>query len=183
MRPLPAGGPLHVARLSAILFVCCAAGAASPHTCTDCHGPARALCKSCHSGLAEGKKHVHGALRAPCTVCHDPHASQFPHILRAAINDLCLECHAGGFGTAATVTLFKGSVKLPRELLGGLQPLAVRAGHPVPDHPVFAAAGIGQREINCLSCHTPHASEGSPDLLVSGAAGRKGLCGKCHSPP
>lgn len=165
-----------MARFSAILFVCCVAGAAPRHI------PVRAACTSCHSGLTEGKKHVHSALRAPCTVCHDPNESRLPHLLRAATNDLCMECHAGEFGTAATVTLFNGSVKLPRASLGDLRPLAVREGHPVPDHPVFASAGIGQREINCLSCHTPHASDGSPDLLVSGAAGRKGLCGKCHSP-
>ncbi len=170
------------------------ASAASRHgkvSCTDCHEPhagegkpkLKAACGPCHSGVAEGKKFVHGAMRLPCTVCHDPHASAFPHTLRAATNGLCLECHAGGFGTADPVMLFQGVVKLPREAVRDLKPLPVRAGHPVPYHPVFAAAGIGQREINCLSCHTPHASEGSPDLLVSGASGRKGLCGNCHSPP
>jgi predicted CXXCH cytochrome family protein len=165
------------------------------NSCTDCHEshagrgkpslkqPVSALCASCHSGLTEGKKFVHGAMKAPCTVCHDPHASAFPHTLRAATNDLCLECHAGGFGPGGTVSLFGGAVKLPREVLGDLKPLPVRAGHPVPYHPVFASADIGLREINCLSCHTAHASEGSPDLLVSGASGRKGLCGRCHSAP
>lgn len=145
--------------------------------------PAGALCISCHGDLVEGKKFVHGALRAPCTVCHDPHASDFPHTLRAATNELCLECHEGGFGPGAALTLFRGAVKVPRQLFGDMKPLAVRSGHPVPLHPVFAPADVGQREINCLSCHTAHASEGSRDLLVSGASGRKGLCGKCHSPP
>jgi predicted CXXCH cytochrome family protein len=205
--------PVHGARtilksicLTAIVLLCAGAGragaqepapAASRHgtDCTNCHetpagegkpklkSAAGKLCVSCHSGVTEGKKFVHGALRLPCTVCHDPHESRFPRLLRAGINDLCMECHAGGFGGSATVTLFKGEVKLPREAVGNLQPLPVRAGHPVPYHPVFAAAGLGQREINCLSCHTPHASEASPDLLISGASGRKGLCGKCHSPP
>ncbi len=163
--------------------------------CTDCHEAhagqgkpklkqtAGALCTSCHGDIAEGKKFVHGALRAPCIVCHDPHAPDFPHILRAATNELCMECHEGGFGPGAALTLFKGAVKVPRQLLADIKPLAVRSGHPVPLHPVFAPADVGQREINCLSCHTPHASEESKDLLVSGASGRKGLCGKCHSPP
>jgi len=140
-----------------------------------------ASCARCHSELTHGKKYVHEPVRHSCTICHDPQASQSPTLLRAPLNDLCLECHGAGERPGDTVALFNGRVKVPGTLLHGLRPLPVRAGHPVPYHPVFVPAGMGLPEINCLSCHTPHASDGSPQLLVSGAEGRKGLCVKCHS--
>jgi predicted CXXCH cytochrome family protein len=140
-----------------------------------------ASCAKCHADLTEGKKYIHQPVRVSCTICHDPQASEVPKMLRAATNDLCLECHGAGERPGATVALFNGRVKVPGALLRGLRPLPVRAGHPEPYHPVFVPAGMGLPEINCLSCHTPHASDGSPQLLVSGAAGRKGLCVKCHS--
>jgi predicted CXXCH cytochrome family protein len=138
-------------------------------------------CVKCHSDLTEGKKYVHEPVRISCTICHDPQRAEFPHMLRAATNDLCLECHGAGARPGETVTLFNGRVKVPGTLLRGLRPLPVRSGHPEPYHPVFVPAGMGLPEINCLSCHLPHASDGSPQLLVTGAAGRKELCVKCHS--
>lgn len=162
----------------AILLSCLPAAAADrpPHRGFDA-----ASCAKCHADLTQGKKYIHEPVRVSCTICHDPQASDMPRMLRAPTNDLCLECHLQGERPGATVALFNGRVKVPGALLRGMRPLPVRAGHPVPDHPVFVPAAIGLPEINCLSCHKPHASDGSPQLLVSGAAGRKGLCGTCHS--
>jgi len=161
------------------IFVSCLSAAApegTPHRAFD-----PGSCAKCHSELTEGKKYIHEPVRVSCTVCHDPQASEVPKMLRAATNDLCLECHGAGERQGVTVALFDGRVKVPGALLRGLRPLPVRAGHPVPYHPVFVPEGTGLPEINCLSCHEPHASGGSPQLLVSGAAGMKGLCVKCHS--
>lgn len=162
--------------------------------CDECHGVPQAgkvtlvaasikeVCYGCHvqlkNRLAVAVSRHRWLDSGACTVCHDPHASDFPRMLRASTNDLCLECHGAGVRPGETVVLFNGRVKLPGALLGGLRPLPIEAGHPVPKHPVLLKAAAGQREINCLSCHTPHGSDANPKMLVAAAAE---LCVKCHS--
>ncbi|MFC1855345.1 cytochrome c3 family protein [Thermodesulfobacteriota bacterium] len=55
------------------------------------------LCTSCHSGEKYNKKKLHAhSVKDLCLVCHNPHSSDFPGILRAEENKLCVKCHRTG---------------------------------------------------------------------------------------
>lgn len=168
--------------------------------CTDCHDPhgsnqerllkepVKALCESCHADVIAEKKFIHRPLHTSCVLCHDPHASDFPKHLHAGLNNLCLECHGPkalsivqGQGP---VVLFNGQVSLPAKPFEDIRWLRLdiegKRGHPFPNHPVFSPQGDSKAEINCLSCHLPHAANGSPDLLVTEKADSSVLCVRCH---
>src|SRR5580765_7616758 len=49
-------------------------------------------CRECHQGAPMLHPHFPYS-SGMCTRCHDPHASKFPRLLRARVNDLCLDCH------------------------------------------------------------------------------------------
>lgn len=49
-------------------------------------------CQSCHKPTSVSHSHLPHASRM-CTRCHDPHASKYPALLRAKVNDVCLDCH------------------------------------------------------------------------------------------
>ena len=178
--------------------------------CTDCHDPhgsnqerllkepVKALCESCHADVVAEKKYIHRPVETSCVLCHDAHASDFSKHLHAGLNNLCLECHgpkalsiARGEGPVA---LFNGHVSLPAKPFEQIRWLRLdsegKRGHPFPNHPVFSSSaanhtvfpspGDSKGEINCLSCHLPHAANGSPDLLVTEKADSSVLCVRCH---
>jgi len=74
--------------------------------CTGCHqalDPARHdfslpakkgdLCANCHDLNVAGEK-LHGPVAAgQCLRCHDPHASDYRKLVKAALPDLCFDCH------------------------------------------------------------------------------------------
>jgi DmsE family decaheme c-type cytochrome len=97
--------------------------------CVGCHNDKRGPFVFAHGGAAAGE----------CTTCHEPHGSSNPRQLkRAAVAQLCLECHSPGFGTTHTL---------------GSQPPAF--------HNLTQA-----RYQNCTTCHTAiHGSHRSPQLL------------------
>lgn len=170
------------------------------NSCLDCHDPhasprdhflkrpVNTLCNSCHAGVIGDRRFVHEPLRSGCVLCHDPHASDFAKHLRAPLNALCLECHGAEnkfqFQAAGPVTLFEGGVKLPKYPFENLPRLELRAegkmGHPLANHPVFAPAAEGKPELNCISCHRPHAGEGGWRRFVTETASSNPLCVRCH---
>ncbi|MBI4890647.1 MAG: cytochrome c3 family protein [Acidobacteria bacterium] len=170
------------------------------NSCADCHDPHASgrkfglrkpvaeLCSACHSDLTDGKKFVHKPVTESCTACHNAHASDFEKNTHAAVNDLCLGCH----GPSALkivqgpepVSLFGGKVALPAKAYEDLSWLQLsndgKLGHPYPQHPVSAPASEGKAEITCLSCHKPHAANGSAKMLVTETARADKLCIRCH---
>ncbi len=117
--------------------------------CAMCHAPHAAnfpqpiarevtdLCTNCHEMQEMFKKpFVHQVIRTKgCTGCHHPHGSPYPLQLRHAGNGLCTSCH-----------------------------LAIKKqgdNHPVEGHPVLIKEGCweAREKLNCVSCHSPHASD------------------------
>jgi len=122
-------------------------------TCTTCHEPhgrpgkdnlkatssGESVCLGCHNDKRGPFVFSHGGQEAGgCTTCHEPHGSSNPRQLkRAAVSQLCLECHSP---IASTHTL-------------GSQPPSF--------HNLTQA-----RYQNCTTCHTAiHGSHRSPQLL------------------
>ncbi len=169
-----------------------------PNSCTDCHDPhasrhkkalkqpAAALCSSCHADVGAEKKFVHQPVKDDCTLCHDAHASEHPKQLHASSQALCLECHDASamkkFTSTAPVSLFGGKVTLPPQPYQGLKMLTLRGGkgHPMMNHPVSAPATEGKPGFDCITCHKPHAADGSPVLLVTEKPSTSALCVRCH---
>lgn len=56
------------------------------------------LCVSCHEDIAhtiDTAKTQHGAITSEgaCLNCHDPHASDYPRLLKNDVSSLCFQCH------------------------------------------------------------------------------------------
>jgi predicted CXXCH cytochrome family protein len=158
--------------------------------------PVRA-CLACHAEQAEQSKKAHlhqPAFQQGCAICHEPHGSDNNHLLRSKNADaLCLECHGPDsqpkkLETEHVITILNGSVKLPEDYFTKnkvvVLPLKYGRGHPVEGHPVadvLDPADITKvrAQINCMSCHQPHASA-QPNLLVKDQANNLAFCSSCH---
>jgi len=176
--------------------------------CVSCHSPhatntARQLrqgpvrtCLACHTDLAEAratKEYLHPPVfDQGCAVCHQPHGAQQERLLRAGINDLCMECHDPGISAQVRtqqrekkpVSLFGGKVEMAPEALAGIQTIQLvgngERGHPlVPRHPVRGKYQLGEG-MSCVTCHAPHAANGSSKLYVTDSEAQQVLCRKCH---
>jgi len=177
--------------------------------CTDCHNPHASrlpglpktngvdICLGCHSEIADlGNKHTlhQPAFKQACAICHEPHGGANEHLLRAATpNALCLECHGPErapkkLESEHVVTIFNGTVKLPEDYFTKNKvvalPIQYGRGHPTMGHPVQDVPDPTdmtklRAQINCLSCHQPHASA-QPDLLVKDQANNMQFCSSCH---
>jgi len=138
------------------------------------------LCAMCHEASKDPVQH--GPYKAgQCLVCHEPHSSNFPRQTRAAVNTLCVSCHATGQpdvkvnADAKTVSLLGGRTF---DLASYEKATKITAEHsdrsaaPTVSHPV---TGKDPRkpgaELNCISCHDPHASK-AEHLLHKATVGR-----------
>ena len=173
--------------------------------CTVCHNPHAgtsqaflqpnpvAVCLACHSDLAEQGKKVHlhqPAFQQGCATCHQPHGGANAHLLRAsAVNLLCLECHGPNarpqpVKDSDLVAIFDGKVDLPKSYFRTVPilPLKDGRGHPMANHPVSGVAKLKGKavQMNCLSCHQPHASK-NPGLLVNDEEPNMTFCNRCHT--
>ena len=176
--------------------------------CIACHNPHAGAtpgflqpdpvnaCLTCHSDQAEQMKKAH--LHQPvfgqgCATCHEPHGSDNPKLLRAQGSALCLECHGPDsrpqkLESEHVLTIFNGQVKLPEDYYKKnrvvILPIKYGLGHPVMGHPVqnvMNPADITKvkTQINCMTCHQPHASA-QPGLLVKDQANNMAFCDTCH---
>ena len=155
-------------------------------------------CLACHTDQAGSfkKAHLHQpAFQQGCATCHDPHGGDNDHLLRTKKPDtLCLECHGPDapapkkLEAERLITIFSGSVKLPEDYFAKnkvvVLPLKYGRGHPVEGHPVADVVDPTdisklRAQINCMSCHQPHASA-QPDLLVKDQANNLAFCTTCH---
>ena len=135
-------------------------------------------CRECHAAVSVRHPHFPYA-SGMCTRCHDPHASKFPGLLRAKVNDLCLDCHLQSAAKRA-------SRCMPTIELSSDQ----RMGHPYARHPVSGSRDpISGGEMSCISCHMAHGGN-KPHQLKMGAeipedalnqnTETKDLCETCH---
>ena len=176
--------------------------------CTACHNPHAGrtpgfmqpdpvnACLTCHADIAEvGKKAVHHqpAFQQGCAVCHEPHGGNNAKLLRAQGSALCLECHGPDskpqlVEAEHVLTIFNGQVKLPEDYYKKnrvvIIPVKYGLGHPVMGHPVQdvmdpSDATKVKTQINCMTCHQPHASA-QPGLLVKDQANNMAFCDTCH---
>ena len=135
-------------------------------------------CRTCHPGASVRHPHFPYA-SGMCTRCHDPHSSRYPRLLRAKVNDVCLDCH------------LQGRVKSPSRYLPTIELSSdYRLGHPYARHPVNGSPDpISGGEMSCISCHLPHGgnklhqlkmgAEIPEDALNRGTETRD-MCEKCH---
>lgn len=175
--------------------------------CIACHNPHAGktpgfiqpdpvnACLACHADQAEQhkKKNLHQpAFGQGCATCHAPHGGDNEHLLRASNrNALCLECHGpdakpAKLETQHLVTIFSGSVRLPENYFAGVPRLPIKygRGHPIENHPIQDQMDPTDNskvrtQINCLSCHEPHAATQS-GLLVKDQVNNMAFCAGCH---
>ena len=113
-------------------------------------------CFTCHKDVldnSKGKRVVHGPFGGGrCNDCHSAHSAPNRYQLRRPVNDLCNSCHSG-----------------KRE-----------HNHPVVFHPVGWKSDprSPNRELSCVSCHDPHASDFAN--LLATPDGYFALCQGCH---
>jgi predicted CXXCH cytochrome family protein len=135
-------------------------------------------CRECHPPAPMQHPHFPYA-SGMCTRCHDPHASKFPGLLRARVNDVCLDCH------------LQGRVKHPSRYLPTIELTSdYRFGHPYARHPVNGLPDpIRGVEMSCISCHLPHGGNklhqlrmGSeiPEDALNQNTETKDMCETCH---
>jgi len=165
-------------------------------SCLECHDahatnqkyflkkPEPELCNRCHLDLTTGKRYVHDPVRMSCVFCHDAHASDIANDLHAPVHELCISCHGENVEkirySSDPYSFFEGKIHLPPDSFERLKPLRLSkngTGHPTERHPVYLPAKNKNAELNCLSCHFPHADASSPQLLVES---RESLCLGCH---
>jgi predicted CXXCH cytochrome family protein len=156
------------------------------------------ICLGCHSDIADLKQkpvHHQPAFQQGCAICHEPHGGENDHLLRAKTPELvCLECHGPDspqpkkVEAEHVVTIFNGAVKLPEDYFtknkAVVLPLKYGRGHPTAGHPVSDVPDPTditklRAQINCMSCHQPHASA-QLDLLVKDQANNLAFCTSCH---
>ena len=174
--------------------------------CTVCHNPHAGtspaflqpnpveVCLACHSDLAEKGKEAYPhqpAFKQGCAICHEPHGGANANLLRVSdINALCLECHGPNANPQAVkgtdlVAIFNGKEELPNDYFKKVPilPLKDGLGHPIANHPISGVAKLENKttiQMNCLSCHQPHASM-KPGLLVKDEEPNMAFCTGCHS--
>lgn len=122
--------------------------------------PIGEICFSCHKKNKEewSKKQFHHepADSGRCNKCHNSHSSSSEFYLRKSAWELCTGCHKDKIEGAHVVKTFG------------------KAAHPT--HGVKDPSRAG-KELSCISCHNPHASN-APSLLQSSTV--FGLCSRCH---
>lgn len=107
---------------------------AKPIVCRECHEPDQVA-------------HVHFPYASTmCLRCHNPHGSSYPKLLRAKVNDLCLDCHLRTSNRAASRYLPTLDLTVNNSM-----------GHPYERHPVSGCPDpLTGAEMSCLSCHLAH---------------------------
>ena len=145
-------------------------GPVASGSCRICHNPhgsqyekslnhpIQILCFSCHEEVEEElrKKEIHRPfVEGRCTACHDPHSTGNRWVLVKNSQEICFSCHQVG-------TNFD------------------RHNHPYnikPRHKLRIPLKLSESgQLECLSCHNPHASDGKHLLRVS----QDYLCFSCH---
>lgn len=131
-------------------------------------------------------KYVHEPVGVSCAFCHNAHASSFPKELHAPVHELCIACHGPNaqkiVQSEEPFPLFDSHVSLPAKVFKKLTGLVLtpdgKRGHPEEGHLVFVPATDKKPEFNCLTCHTPHATDANDKLVVKH---KEFNCLDCHN--
>lgn len=139
-------------------------------SCSICHNPhgsdyekhlkepVEILCASCHTVLddAKTKRIQHNPFQfGRCIECHDPHSTNNKWVLVKTSQDLCMNCH-----TRDGMLQFHN------------HPFNVKPRNELPSPLKLTRSG----ELECLSCHNPHASNSEHLLRVT----EGDVCIGCH---
>jgi predicted CXXCH cytochrome family protein len=135
-------------------------------------------CRECHR--SDPVQHPHFPYASGmCTRCHNPHASRFPGLMRAKVNDVCLDCHLQS--KARHASRYVPTIELTDDH---------RVGHPYARHPVSGSLDpLSGEEMSCISCHMPHGSNklhqlkmGAeiPEDALNQNTETRDMCEKCH---
>jgi predicted CXXCH cytochrome family protein len=150
------------------------------------------LCAMCHEARKDPV--LHGPYKAgQCLICHNPHAGAYKAQTRAAVSTLCLGCHTLNQPDARV----NAETKMVSLLDGRAYDLAswestpkIDGGHSEANMPRMASypvivkePGKPDAEVNCLSCHDPHASKAEHLLrkVVEGRGAAENLSPGYHS--
>jgi len=135
-------------------------------------------CQKCHPSAAVAHPHFPYA-SGMCTRCHDAHTSKLPGLLRAKVNDLCLDCHLQS--AAKHSSRYLPTIELTTDH---------RLGHPYARHPVSGSPDpLSGEEMSCISCHLPHGGNklhqlkmGAeiPEDALNHNTETRDMCEKCH---
>lgn len=139
---------------------------------------AESVCRECHHDPMP--EHVHFPYASGmCLRCHNPHASASPHLLRANLNRVCLDCHLYVAGKA--LSRYMPAIQLTADNT---------VGHPFARHPVSGKPDpLSGGEMSCISCHQAHGATklhllkmGSeiPSDALNQNTETKDMCEKCH---
>ncbi len=123
-------------------------------------------CTTCHEIHRCAEKHARPTMEHPearCLECHDPHDMSHGEFLKGPIAELCITCHDEYAGGAAV----------------GMHPLGTM-DRVVPQELIEAGAQVqsGSRELTCAVCHSTHAADHQPLLMLDPDSNR--LCLACH---
>jgi predicted CXXCH cytochrome family protein len=153
----------------------------------------RDLCTFCHINKAGSEAPVSHKPFADgeCLKCHDPHGAEVRYTLRKPdINSLCLSCHQqvleGHTSVHKAVTeknctaCHKSHSSDHQKLLTMDTRALCLSCHQDVQHQVDSATSIHEPlkagGADCLTCHTPHASDTTHQLKAPPAQ----LCADCH---
>lgn len=129
------------------------------------------LCLNCHDGQPFKQKYMHGpAAVGACNSCHDPHQSDIKPLMKGAVRDVCLKCHADFAQTLAQATMVHPPVQN--------DPCTAchnPHGSPVP---MFLKDKVPQL---CISCHKNIGSAVSGVKVPHKPVIQDGGCSNCHS--
>ena len=126
------------------------------------------LCARCHE--AKNDPFQHQPFKAgECLICHNPHAGAYEAQTRAAVDTLCLSCHMlnqpdvkVSAQTSTVALLDERAYELAAfesaPKLGGDHAASSRS-RMASDTVIVKKSGKLDAELNCLSCHDPHASQ------------------------
>jgi len=136
------------------------------------------LCAKCHETRKD--PFLHGPYgHRQCLICHNPHTGPYRAQTRAATATLCLGCHMTNQpdvsvnAQARTVSLLDGE---PYDLASWESAPKIDELHSQSTmgilRPLIQTPGKPTAELNCLSCHDPHAGK-SKHLLRESLEGPK----------
>lgn len=136
------------------------------------------ICFGCHEAATFSYPHF-PYTSGMCTRCHNPHASENAHLLRAQVNEICLQCH------------LRRADSIPSQYMPTITLVSEnQVGHPYERHPVSKVRDpLTGGEMSCMSCHEAHGGTklhllkmgaSIPEDALNQATETNDMCRKCH---
>jgi predicted CXXCH cytochrome family protein len=156
------------------------------------------LCLSCHEKVQKSldKRFVHNAIRkGVCTDCHYAHSGEYPKLLVKNQKDLCWNCHEAlsqrlknahvhvPFNEGKCSACHEPHASAEENLMLGRTIEVCKTCHAVKCTVNGISIARATEKIDCIQCHTGHAS---PYNRLLGPCGHKAFleekCETCHNP-